>query len=905
MTLHSSDYGSVSGVAAIGAAALRPDGSGGDAVAVASADSLRIFEPDGSARTAPVRAAPGVDAILAASNQQGRFDFLYHAPSGWSLVSSAADGSGPPRITALRDIDASAQLAVPAQSSGRIYTLDTDGAGTLWQIAADGTAAPVRDASSYPILQGERPDLSSAAVVARGPRVIVNSRANLEAVAIFSDGSHSPVIIDKRTAVDLNANGDATALTLGHQAKAPAQKAQAKKAAPQPAQQVNDKVNCSTTTQIPHVPSVQLLSRGSRSVQLQWTYPLLDRQDCAPSTYTVTVQLVGSNAPAPPSMLTVQGQDGVNVAGLYPDTEYRIVVTAYLDGKGTASAPLPVRTSVEGPGAPTNVRTTVDDAGNWHLSWNSCGGVQQGCVPASSWTVVPRFCDGTGLSSAPATASVVGDPTQHSFSYTYPGGDALLGRGMSFQVEGVGVSGTIGTPAGDRGCAYSWAPPVAAAMTLSASSPPATSVQATTSTTVSMSFIGSQNRATGGAGGQFTYQLLSGGSVVTSSGPTTATTTKLAGLRPGQQYLVAAKVSPPHHPEAAVTIGPVKVTPAIANWPALSVSTSVRDSGPVSATLSVQLGGLSSRDARGETFDLANSTLSCGQTVFDLTATGIDPAQPLTFPVDRLRYYGSCSVRVGLVQNQRTRTDPPYFGAAASGVVSGGVTIDAPVVGTSGGDFHAAWVQGSRTPAVTVSYGGADPTRLLWTGWSTTASFDGGATGCGSSGQNLVSQPATIVVPRQPASCIQNLAGAGWVATVHFTFLGTAKVYPVAVSGSAPAPLDPGKMQFTADWTQHVGANGDPRLRVRNAGQYDDATLATLQWSETVASSASPGAVCATSSQPPTQSGLPIDVDVTKCPTATAPGAPPTVWTVTLAYTDPNTGAQHAFAPQTIAGTPP
>ena len=113
---------------------------------------------------------------------------------------------------------------------------------------------------------------------------------------------------------------------------------------------------------------MQLGAVGSRSVQLTWTYPLLDPQDCAPSTYTVSTKLNNPDAPSPPGTITVNGQTGVTLTGLFPDTDYSIVVTAYLNSTDHTAAPaIPVHTSVEGPAAPTSLHTTVDDHGNWSV----------------------------------------------------------------------------------------------------------------------------------------------------------------------------------------------------------------------------------------------------------------------------------------------------------------------------------------------------------------------------------------------------------------------------------------------------------------------------------------------------------------------------------------------------------
>ena len=46
---------------------------------------------------------------------------------------------------------------------------------------------------------------------------------------------------------------------------------------------------------------------------------------------------LSADAPERGGTLTVQGQDGANISGLYPSTRYSVTVTAVLNGEETAS----------------------------------------------------------------------------------------------------------------------------------------------------------------------------------------------------------------------------------------------------------------------------------------------------------------------------------------------------------------------------------------------------------------------------------------------------------------------------------------------------------------------------------------------------------------------------------------
>jgi len=900
VTLDSAERATVPAVSAVGVTTGR---GGGDAVAVASPEQLEVFDA-GRSRKLAVSGLSGVDRILPASNQRDRLSFLYHSPAGWSLVSGSADGGGLVGPVALSGVDPAAQLVPPAASNGSLFTMDGGpGGGRVWRIDAKGAVqTPPGPAAQYPIVRSstgkalEVGDFGDSYAIARGSRVVFNSPNHVQALAVFTDGSHPPVQIDKSAAVSLNAAGGATGLIDSHPSKKPAgpqPPAKGTVKAP-PAQPISDKIRCRNTSQVPHIPTITRATPGSRSVLLQWSYPLLDPRDCAPSTYTVSVKLISSAAPSPPSDVTVQGQDGVNLSGLFPDTRYEITVKAFLNGRGTPSAPVEIATGPEGPAAPTNLHTTTDSSGNWTVTWSSCGGVAQACVASATWTVIPSFCDGTGLSSTPATISIAGDPTQHTFTTKFPGNVALLGRGLTFQVQGIGTKGTVGTPSRDGGCSYSWTPPVAANISVAASSPPKITGQATSATTVAVSFAGGQVHDLGGFGGQLTYELLSGGAVVSKSGPKTATTAKLDGIRPGQHYQVRVIVNPPRHPEAAVTIPSIDVTPAVALWPALSVSASFATDGALSGTLTVQISGLVSADARGETFDLIDSGLSCGggNSVMTLDKNDFDPKQALTFPVDRTQYNGPCSVTIRLVQDRRTATNPSVFGADSSAsATSGSVPVDPPSLTATGGDFSAAWTSDSTRgqPKILVSHRG---TPLLFSNtWSLVVSNNAGVTNCGSSSTE---PPTTIAVDK---ACVT--AGGTFTVRITFNYFLSRGDFTVAVTGTAPTPVNPAQFTFTAAWG---GTAAKPLVNITTTA--GDPSSAGLSWTEVVTANTSPGVFCGSSRATPATAPGSIAVAVvrTTCPFI----AGQTVWAVTIGYTDPSgVSPPHNYPPIAVTGVEP
>lgn len=897
-TLTNTGHGSVGGVAALGVATRSADGSGGDVVAVATPDAIQVFDGSASPRQVAVSVPDGTDQILPTSNQQGRLDFLFHAPTGWTRVSTSTSGGGA-SIAALPGLAPGTGLVAPAQSEGTDYTMTVGGDPELWQIAANGTLSPVPGAARYPVKSGEPAKPTGTEIQARGSRVIFNQRAYLQSLTVFADGSHAPVVIDKSTVAQVSSSGGAAALAAQRETGTgkPAPSTQTPGTPkPKPAQQVNDKIDCKTTDQIPNIPVLQLLQRGSRSVQLQWSYPQLSQDQCYPSTYTVQARALTSTAPAAPEPVQVQGQTGVNLAGLFPNTDYSIVVTAYINKQSTPSLPLKVQTTDEGPPAPTSVVTTVDAKGNWLVTWNSCGGLTKDCVASSAWRLTAQTCgDAPGLISPPAIAQVAGDPSQHSFSKLIPGSAALLGHGLSFTVEGVGVKGTIGDPKSDGHCAVSWSAPIKQNIHLAASTPPSTA-GAATSTTATVTFTGDADVAKGGYGGQLTYTLLGPDGPVTSVGPTTATSAELSGVLPGRSYTVQVTVAPPGHPDAATTLQ-VPVEPAVATWPTLSVKASYADAGLLNGTVTYQIGGLASRDADGETFDLINSTFSCGNgnSAQNLGDTNFDPAkQTFTVSVNRLFNYGQCTVTVQLQQNPDTVTNPAYFGSTPSGTASGAVAVNPPLQ-SGRSEFTARWVA-SPQAQVSVDTTRGDGAWALSNKWVVTVLDPDGA-GCGTTnGPGLGAPNFPLTIPVDP-SCIAKLGTDGWTVSITYKYLGSSNSAQPKVEGNAPQPVALKASDFTATWQAATDPDGNATMSLKYKGSADLGSQ-TSNWSEVVFNPANKSCSDDAATRP-TASGIEITVSKS-CLTAT----PATGWTVQISYTDATAGPYPAFN-VTISGTPP
>lgn len=787
-------------------------GPSGQAVALATPDSVTVFSAgaggDDTSRKVAVTGLDGVNEILAASDSTGQFDFLYRTGGGWTLVTVPTNSNAVVQHN-LTGFGATADLAPPAVSDGLLYTVDR-ASGSLWTVdvatgPTQGSVRSLEGMAQYPLVKGadgkalETSDFRDVQVLSRASRVVLNSPNHTEAVMVFTDRTAPPRTVDKSTAVDLNAAGGAAAVVdTRKQEEAAAKDPKPAQSQPQPtpavapaAPQIDSKVVCATTTQTPHIPTFTAVTPASRSVNLAWNYPLLDTQDCAPSTYTVAVKLLDGKASTPPGPVTVQGQTGVNLTGLYPNSRYEVVVTAFINGKGTPSPPYQFTTGREGPAAPTGVHSTVDNAGNWTITWNACGSAANGCVPPSYWSVTPAFCDGQGLSAPISPVIVTGDATLTTFTATFSGGSPTLGRGLNFQVQGVGDQGDLGAVGADKTCVFSWAPPDPAAFGLAASAQP--QIGASTDATFTMTIDGDPVTAGGGVGAQYTYQLLnSAGAVLATQGPTSSLAGVFkAAIDVGKQYQILAMVAPPKHAAAAVKVGPVPVTIAQSSWPGLTATASFAASGLLDGTVTVAVGGLSSAAAGGEQFSLVSGSLVCGSSARSVGSFGpFDPgAAPITFTLGlfgRLDYSGDCQI-VGLAL--RESSGVIFGGTASAGFSSNHFTIDDPGYGGGTADY-AATFNGNR---VSIVHQGNDPTYSRYANFSFHVTRSGVDCGTFSGGDSAPSFDIGAIPDSNQCKDQTSQPRGDWQVAINYTFRNQPKSEQAPIGGAAPSytPVTP------------------------------------------------------------------------------------------------------------------
>lgn len=901
--LDADDTGAVTGPAAIASSGADTDDW---SVGVASGTRLAVHRSDGESTTLRYSAPAGLDTVLPVSNNGDRLSFLLHGDAGWSLLSAKADGTGLRGPTPIDGIAADAQLIAPAASNGRLYTVDKDG-GRLIRIDADARAEGVTGMPTYPLAEQkgrtiEVGDFTDAYAVARGSRVIINSPNRLQAVALFTDGSHGPLVIDKGDAVTVSAAGGAEALTRSRNDE-PGKTKQPDDGKPgrTPTTPVNNNIDCEATSQKPHIPELGQPVPGSRSVLLAWNYPITGQADCIPSTYEIAVKLLTNSAPSPRSQVTVQGQRSVNLTGLFPSTRYEISVTAYINGKGTASAPIQVTTGPEGPAEPRSVTVSADSAGNWRIGWASCGSERNGCVPSESWRVIAQFCDDRGLSGAPAPIEVAADPTAVAQpGAVLRGGTALLGRGLRFQVEGIGEQGAIGTPSAATACTYSWSPPVTSAMTLTASHPRDAAVGTSSTTTVSLDLGSDPVLTAGGVGATLAFQLAgpNGTSTrtITYDGRSSTPSVTFDGVRAGSTYHASAVVTPPGHPSASASVGPVDVVSRY-NWPTLGVSASCPSSGLFTCTLNVKVLGISSAQVGDERFDLTeDSQLRCGEVSQTIQKNNFDPANTaITVPnVSQLKnFFGDCKVTVGLVESPVPGApDHPYFGAAPSPRPTAPVQLGAPThADLSAADFKAEWsaTQGSSAK---ITYTGDKNLTSLTRDWTETVlAPDGSDTVCGTD-QDEFGTVASVPVTKD---CIDQFGNGPKTWKVELSYRnrsdGTAgDTVTIDLPGSPPSyqPCDPDLSSFRASW----GATRADGVTVTAEGQLAGCS----DWKYVLRSSASPNDECNT-------------VEDSHAPTIIIPAscaAPPTRnWTVAITWTRPDGTTDQVNPPTPVFGNPP
>ena len=577
--------------------------AGSGAVGVASPGQVRLFltsAPHGQ------RPAPQIDVPVPGTRFDRRFlpvegatGTLWYlaqsadAAAGWSVfgVSPTGKVTGP---SPLARFGGNAEPAPPVESAGLLYTLDRASVGqpTMWTIVpATGAMIPVSGLATYPARAvTEKASFTGAEMVVDGPRVVFNNPGSLLAVVVFTDGTHRPVVVDKSSAVAVSTVGPAVAgppASRPTAAPRPTTRTPARPAGSPAApvvQPVNPAVTCATTTQKPYAPQITSVQPSSGSALVTWSYQLLDQGDCEPDSWAVAVRALSStHQPAQPVQV-VNGQTQLQFTGLRPATTYQVAVTAYINAQSTGSTPATFTTAARGPDAPVAVRTVADGKGNWIISWEPCTAAS--CVvPASAWNVIGTACGSSFVGQPPA----VQVPAARNRVTLNAGSLGLLGRSLSFSVQGVLASGLTGVPASDHTCIEAWQPPNAAAIRLNDSGARSPNGQSITATLQVSTSGPSPVEALGSNATDYVYRV--GGQTI---GPTPSTQVTVTGLAGGTRYTPTVTVYPAAHPSAvAVITGP----PFSQNlqWPAdlgVTISPTVNPANPNVGSLLVSFPNL-------------------------------------------------------------------------------------------------------------------------------------------------------------------------------------------------------------------------------------------------------------------------------------------------------------------------
>jgi hypothetical protein len=558
----------------------------GRVVGLATPGRLDVFDGPAAPRAVTDVVTAEASEVVPVGGSTTTLWWAARTPGTWTLV-GVDPGAGPAEERALRGISTRAELAPPVLSGGRIFTLDRDAAHpALWVVdPTNGAVGTVAGVGSYPAASAaEHAGFAGAEVLAADARVIFDNPASELAVVVFTDGSHAPIVIDKAAAVSISPTGPAR---IAQRSRSRPKATRASRgsstttttapAAPAFSQQVD----CAATVETPYAPTSVAVVPSSESALVTWSYHVLDPQDCEPDTWTVQVTATGgARQPSRPTQL-VDGQEQLQFLGLRPTTTYRVVVTAHINNRSTASAPVTFRTSSQGPDAPTSVRTSVDSSGDWVVSWSACR-PRQCIVAADQWIVTGAACGPQFVGTPPTVEIAAGETT-----VTIPPG-ALLGTSLRFSVEGALSSGLRGNPTLDPACVQSFRPPNPATIVLHG----ATAAGIGQSVDATLSVTPAPGPGTAGVYGSrqpdFVYHLAG-----RSFGPTTATSVPVDGLTPGRIYQPTVTVFPAGHRSASVVVQGRPLHRDLQWSPALAVHVAGRpDADPDTGTATLTFTGL-------------------------------------------------------------------------------------------------------------------------------------------------------------------------------------------------------------------------------------------------------------------------------------------------------------------------
>jgi hypothetical protein len=216
--------------------------------------------------------------------------------------------------------------------------------------------------------------------------------------------------------------------------------------------------------------------------------------------------------------------------------------------------------------------------------------------------------------------------------------------------------------------------------------------------------------------------------------------------------------------------------------------------------------------------------------------------------------------------------------------------VDAPSLTSTASDFAAEWAGPPGHPSVVVSYRGADDLAAGARNWQLAVS--NGSSPCGSATADP--PPVTIDIDKD---CVK--AGGTFAVGIDFTYFGAPAHFDVPVGGSAPTPVDPADVSFTAAWNADAAA---PQVVLSYTGSAAPAELRPLDWTEVVTSSADPGVTCGSATANPAGGDVAVSVDLTACPPVDHGST--AAYRVEIAFTDPDYGKSGDYS-YAVSGSPP
>jgi hypothetical protein len=302
----------------------------------------------------------------------------------------------------------------------------------------------------------------------------------------------------------------------------------------------------------------------------------------------------------------------------------------------------------------------------------------------------------------------------------------------------------------------------------------------------------------------------------------------------------------------------------------------------------VTIRGVSSAGSGGEVFDLTDdSRLQCDSIAIPLAKARFDPATGTITKggISQLRYFGNCTVTIGLVESSGQPT-PLYYGGVTSKRATTDVSLGQAASATvSANDFTAEWPASGS--AAQLTYTGDEQLDLLTQSWSEVLKRPGDDPLCGTADTQFRGNGDTASVPGN--DCVGRFGDqtTGWVITVSWADQSDGQTHSVDVrlADGAPAtyqPCTPGA--FTASWGT---TRTDPVSLTQAGGDVSGCS----DWSAEL--QAGDGTSCGTSTDAPNPTAV---IPIT-C--GTAPAAD---WTVSVSYRKPD--GTVAVATATL-GTPP